>query len=48
MRDLDNTDACLSEVQDGTKQVGSWQVGLEKCEQDQMVSGREKSQESVN
>ena len=37
----------MSEVQLGTK-LFSWQVGLEKSEQDQMVSGREKSQELVN
>ena len=35
MRDLDKSDAHFSEVQQGTKQVGNWQVGLEKSEQDE-------------
>ena len=47
-RGLDETDAHLnqlSEVQHGTK-LFSWQVGLKKSQEDQMVSGeREKSQE---
>ena len=30
MRDLDKSDAHFSEVQQGTKQVGNWQVRLEK------------------
>ena len=47
-RGLDETDARLnqlSEVQHGTK-LFSWQVGLKKSQEDQMVSGeRENSQE---
>ena len=41
MRDLDKSDAHLNEVQQGTKEVGNWQVG------DEMVSSGE-SKEMVN
>ena len=47
MTDLDKSDAHFSEVQQGTKQVGNWQVGLEKSEEDEMVSSG-KSKEMVN
>ena len=46
-RDLDKSDAHFSEVQQGTKQVGNWQVRLEKSEKEEMVSSGE-SKEMVN
>ena len=46
-RDLDKSDAHFSEEQQGTRQVGNWQVRLEESEKEEMVSSGE-SKEMVN